>query len=56
MEQWARYEGVRFDLAGPALRDRWDVLHAGNKEPFPADERVQDAWPASHECRFQEAV
>jgi len=56
MEQWANYEGVRFDLAGPALRDRWDVLHAGNKEPFPADERVQDAWRAYHEGRFQDAV
>ena len=44
MEPWARYEGVRFDLAGPTLRDRWDVLHAGNKEPFPVDERVQEAW------------
>ena len=56
MEQWARYEGVRFDLAGPALRERWGVLHAGNKEPYPSDDRVQDAWRAYHEGRFQDAV
>ena len=56
MEQWARYEGVRFDLSGPNLRGRWDVLHAGNKEPFPADEGVQEAWRAYHEGRFQDAV
>jgi tetratricopeptide (TPR) repeat protein len=56
MGHWHAYAGRAFDLAGSALEQRWSQLHAGNREPFPADPAVQDAWRAYHEGRFEEAV
>jgi len=56
VSDWKAYEGRPFDLSGEALRERWDFLHAGNREPFPEDTAVQDAWRAYHEGRFEQAV
>jgi tetratricopeptide (TPR) repeat protein len=56
VDNWKAYAGKPFDLGGDALREHWDFLHAGNREPFPEDVAVQDAWRAYHEGRFGEAV
>ena len=44
------------DLAGDKLQQRWDELHRGNREPFPTDPRLQDAWRAYHLGHFARAV
>lgn len=56
MEDWKSYEGKTFDLSGSALKARWEKLHGGNLEPWPENERVQEAWRAYHEGRFSDAV
>jgi hypothetical protein len=44
------------DLSGNKLRENWDRLHRGNLEPFPADERLQDAWRQYHLGNFARAA
>lgn len=44
------------DLSGEKLREQWDKLHRGNKEPFPESEQVQDAWRQYHLGNFARAV
>lgn len=56
MSNWRAYTDTPFDFSGPALEQRWPVLHAGNLEPYPADPAVQEAWRAYHEGRFEAAV
>ena len=56
MSNWRAYAGTPFNFSGPALEQRWPILHAGNLEPYPADPAVQDAWRAYHEGRFEDAV
>ena len=40
------------DLSGDNLRRQWDRMHRGNREPFPADERLQEAWRQYHLGNF----
>lgn len=56
MSTWHAYTGTPFDFSGPALEQRWPVLHAGNLEPYPMEPAVQEAWRAYHEGRFEDAV
>lgn len=50
------YDASDYDYAGNALRDHWAQLHAGDCEPFPADETLQEAWRAFHAGDFERAV
>lgn len=42
--------------AGATLKKNWDRLHRGDCEPFPADEKVQEAWRLYHQGEFQKAA
>mgnify|MGYP005839313127 CR=1 FL=1 len=50
------YDQSAFDYPGGALRKAWSKLHAGDREPFPQDPQLQDAWRAFHRGDFQQAV
>ena len=45
-----------FNFSGADLESRWGELHAGDKEPFPNDETLQEAWRAFHRGDFSTAV
>jgi tetratricopeptide (TPR) repeat protein len=45
-----------YGYAGDALRKSWDRLHRGDREAFPADAKLQDAWRAFHRGDFAEAI
>ncbi|MCF8151918.1 MAG: hypothetical protein K9J80_14330 [Sulfuritalea sp.] len=42
-------------FAGAALKKNWDRLHRGDREPFPADTAVQEAWRLYHQGEFHKA-
>ncbi|MBP7422727.1 MAG: hypothetical protein KA806_04810, partial [Sulfuritalea sp.] len=44
-----------FVYAGAALKNNWERLHRGDREPFPADPAVQEAWRLYHQGEFQAA-
>ncbi len=44
-----------YDYAGAALKRNWGRLHRGDREPFPGDEQVQEAWRLYHRGEFQQA-
>lgn len=44
-----------FVYAGAALKKNWDRLHRGDREPFPGDTAVQEAWRWYHQGEFQKA-
>lgn len=44
------------DLSGDKLREQWDRLHAGNREPFPPSAQLQEAWRQYHLGNFAQAV
>ena len=50
------YPDPSYDFSGDALQDAWEVLHDGDKEPFPAEEALQEAWRCFHRGDFQQAV
>ena len=35
------------------LKKSWDRLHKGDREPFPKDDKVVEAWIAYHAGDFQ---
>ena len=45
-----------FVYGGEALRKNWERLHRGDREPFPKDPKVQEAWRQYHRGAFAEAV
>ena len=45
-----------FAYAGEALKKSWERLHQGDREPFPKDKAVQEAWRLFHAGQFAEAV
>lgn len=49
------YPDKAYVYAGANLKKHWTRLHAGDCEPFPADERVQQAWRLYHRGEFQAA-
>jgi len=46
----------QLDLAGDGLKTHWAALHAGNLEPYPTDERLQNAWRLYHLGQFAAAA
>lgn len=44
------------DLAGDGLREHWDWMHAGNREPYPENEQLREAWRQYHLGDFAGAV
>jgi hypothetical protein len=50
------YPDAGYDYEGDALKDCWDELHRGDREPFPAAEELQQAWRCFHRGDFQQAV
>jgi tetratricopeptide (TPR) repeat protein len=42
--------------AGDALKKNWETLHRGDREPYPKDPDVQEAWRLFHQGRFAEAT
>lgn len=58
MHTWTEfpYPDPAFNYDGASLEAAWDELHAGDREPFPADEALQDAWRCFHRGDFQQAV
>ncbi|MGQ0428782.1 MAG: hypothetical protein ACT4UQ_02475 [Gammaproteobacteria bacterium] len=50
------YDQKPYAYEGDALARAWDRLHAGDREPFPADAKLQQAWRAFHRGDFAEAI
>jgi tetratricopeptide (TPR) repeat protein len=45
-----------FTYAGEQLKKSWDKLHRGDREPYPKDPEVQEAWRLFHQGKFAEAM
>ena len=58
VRKWKKFphDNSRFAYAGDKLRRAWDELHAGDCEPFPENELLQQAWRCFHRGDFQQAV
>lgn len=58
MYEWNEFpfDNSAFDYQGEALRKIWNKLHDGDREPFPEDEHLQEAWRCYHRGDFQQAV
>jgi hypothetical protein len=54
--KWKPFPHPAKSFAGEALRKAWDRLHRGDREPYPKDARVQQAWRLFHEGKFAESV
>jgi len=50
------YEQAPYRYEGGALRQHWDRLHKGDREPFPAEAKAEAAWRAFHRGDFAEAI
>ena len=55
MAKWSAfpYDGAAYRYDGPALKQHWARLHAGDAEPWPRDLAVQAAWTLFHAGDFQ---
>jgi tetratricopeptide (TPR) repeat protein len=55
---WAAfpYPDAAFDYAGPELKKHWARLHLGDREPFPREPKLVEAWRSFHRGDFQQAV
>ena len=56
--KWAAFPhaDAAFDYKGPALKKAWARLHKGDREPYPSDAAVADAWRHFHAGAFRQAV
>ena len=58
MAKWTAFPhdaaAYRFDAA--TLKKKWPRLHAGDAEPWPADDKVVAAWQSFHAGDFQKAT
>ena len=45
-----------FAFPGESLKREWEKLHRGDREPFPKDPAVQEAWRLFHQGDFQAAA
>lgn len=56
--KWAEFTGdtSAFEYPGEKLEKAWADLHAGDREPWPADEAIQHAWRSFHSGDFAAAV
>ncbi len=50
------YDQKPYAYEGDALHQAWNRLHAGDREPWPADAKLQQAWRAFHRGDFAEAI
>lgn len=57
-KKWTKFPhaDASYMYAGAALKKAWGRLHQGDREPFPKDPEVADAWRLFHAGAFQEAV
>ena len=55
---WAAfpYPDQAYDYAGPALKKHWARLHLGDREPFPREPELAEAWRCFHRGDFERAV
>lgn len=55
---WAAfpYPDAAFDYAGAGLKKHWARLHLGDREPFPKEPQLAEAWRSFHRGDFQQAV
>lgn len=58
MQKWNGFphDNSGFEYAGNALKKAWPELHVGDREPFPEEPSLQEAWRAFHRGDFQQAV
>ena len=56
--KWGKFPhtDASYAYAGAALKKSWSRLHQGDREPFPKDAAVADAWRQFHVGAFQQAV
>jgi tetratricopeptide (TPR) repeat protein len=50
------YPDKAFDYVGASLRKHWARLHLGDREPYPAEPKLAEAWRSFHRGDFQQAV
>jgi tetratricopeptide (TPR) repeat protein len=57
-KKWAVFPHAEpsYAYAGPALKKAWGRLHKGDREAYPADAAVADAWRHFHAGAFRQAV
>jgi len=57
MAKWTAFPHDRADYTydAAALKKKWARLHAGDAEPWPADDKVLAAWALFHAGEFQKA-
>lgn len=57
-QKWTAFPHVdaAYAYAGAALKKAWGRLHQGDREPFPKETAVVDAWRRFHAGEFQQAV
>lgn len=55
---WAAFGGdsAAFDYSGKKLEKAWGKLHAGDREPWPKDDAIQQAWRLFHRGDFAASV
>lgn len=58
MAPWRHFpfDAAAYVYSPTGLKKHWARLHAGDAEPWPADERVRAAWALFHAGDFREAV
>lgn len=56
--KWADFTGdsAAFEYPGRKLEQAWDELHAGDREPWPEDDAIREAWRSFHRGDFAAAV
>jgi tetratricopeptide (TPR) repeat protein len=50
------YEQSPYRYEGDALKKSWNRLHQGDREPYPADAKLEAAWRAFHRGDFAQAI
>jgi tetratricopeptide (TPR) repeat protein len=57
-KKWVQFPhaGGAYLYDGPALKKAWARLHNGDREPFPKDADVAEAWRRYHSGEFARAV
>ncbi|MBT8048696.1 MAG: hypothetical protein HKN57_11145 [Xanthomonadales bacterium] len=58
MKNWQSFphSSSDYDYTGRKLKAGWDQLHLGDREPFPDDGELREAWRCFHRGEFQQAV
>jgi len=56
--KWTKFPHAdkAYDYAGAALKSAWPRLHKGDREAYPKDAAIADAWRHFHAGAFQQAV